>query len=115
VNKLYIRVSPLKVGPVLSKTSVNESTDHETKFKYLEKKQINIAFRKSKRENKVWKFIPSLTSIIILSLLFFTNKKTNISLLMHNVNEDLFFFLPRCSHTWERAPISEHRADYSVS
>jgi hypothetical protein len=22
-----------------------------------------------------------------------------------------FFFLPRCSHTWERAPISEHRAD----
>jgi hypothetical protein len=27
----------------------------------------------------------------------------------------LFFFLPRCSHTWERAPISEHRADYSVS
>jgi hypothetical protein len=24
-------------------------------------------------------------------------------------------FFPRCSHTWERAPISEHRADYSVS
>jgi hypothetical protein len=24
---------------------------------------------------------------------------------------DYFFFLPRCSHTWERAPISEHRAD----
>jgi hypothetical protein len=28
---------------------------------------------------------------------------------------NIFFFLPRCSHTWERAPISEHRADYSVS
>jgi hypothetical protein len=22
-----------------------------------------------------------------------------------------FFFLPRCSHTWKRAPVSEHRAD----
>jgi hypothetical protein len=22
-----------------------------------------------------------------------------------------FFLLPRCSHSWERAPISEHRAD----
>jgi hypothetical protein len=26
-----------------------------------------------------------------------------------------FFFLPRCSHTWVRAPASEHRDDYSVS
>jgi hypothetical protein len=24
-----------------------------------------------------------------------------------------FFFLPRCSHTWERAPVSEHRADFT--
>jgi hypothetical protein len=23
------------------------------------------------------------------------------------------FFLPRCSHTWERAPVSEHRADFT--
>jgi hypothetical protein len=27
--------------------------------------------------------------------------------------EHKFFFLPRCSHTWERAPVSEHRADFS--
>jgi hypothetical protein len=25
------------------------------------------------------------------------------------------FFLPRCSHTWERAPVSEHRADFTQS
>jgi hypothetical protein len=24
-----------------------------------------------------------------------------------------FFFLPHCSHTWERAPVSEHRADFT--
>jgi hypothetical protein len=24
-----------------------------------------------------------------------------------------FFFLPRCSHSWERAPVSEHRADFT--
>jgi hypothetical protein len=22
-------------------------------------------------------------------------------------------FLPRCPHTWERAPVSEHRADFT--
>jgi hypothetical protein len=26
---------------------------------------------------------------------------------------EAFFFLPRCSHTWERAPVSEHRADFT--
>jgi hypothetical protein len=25
----------------------------------------------------------------------------------------LFFFLPRCSHTWERAPVSKHRAGFT--
>jgi hypothetical protein len=32
---------------------------------------------------------------------------------LHNASEvaSIFFFLPRCSHTWERAPASEHRAD----
>jgi hypothetical protein len=25
----------------------------------------------------------------------------------------IFFFLPRCSHTWDRAPVSEHRADFT--
>jgi hypothetical protein len=24
----------------------------------------------------------------------------------------IFFFLPRCSHTWERAPALEHRAEF---
>jgi hypothetical protein len=26
---------------------------------------------------------------------------------------DVFFFLPRCSHTWERAPALEHRDDFT--
>jgi hypothetical protein len=25
----------------------------------------------------------------------------------------VFFFLPRCSRTWELAPVSEHRADFT--
>jgi hypothetical protein len=39
------------------------------------------------------------------------------SCLTNLVNLDLitvFFFLPRCSHTWERAPASEHRAEITV-
>jgi hypothetical protein len=30
---------------------------------------------------------------------------------IHNTIIIIFFLLPRCSHTWERAPVSEHRAD----
>jgi hypothetical protein len=33
---------------------------------------------------------------------------------LHNLNcKRSFFFLSRCSHTWERAPASEHRADFN--
>jgi hypothetical protein len=32
-----------------------------------------------------------------------------------NLAWEAYIILPRCSHTWKRAPISEHRADYSVS
>jgi hypothetical protein len=31
---------------------------------------------------------------------------------MHYKFDRYFFFLPRCSHTWELAPTLEHRAEF---
>jgi hypothetical protein len=37
----------------------------------------------------------------------------NDPLVLHSYIFLYFFFLPRCSHTWELAPALEHRAEFS--
>jgi hypothetical protein len=50
-------------------------------------------------------------SVTGIALLFYYNQQLNLLLII--ILYLVFFFLPRCSHTWERAPVSEHRADFT--
>jgi hypothetical protein len=60
-----------------------------------------------------WNWLVSQSVILVKGNVFLPFFLIKQNAMKTSAGNGDIFFLPRCSHTWERAPVSEHRADFT--
>jgi hypothetical protein len=90
---------------------------NEVKSVYFRRVNLYVCFRCFLSQCKFWRktYLIQLLDFALTKHSCFAHEVLGSILDQEAEKGESRNFLPRCSHTWERALISEHRADYSVS